>query len=110
MSKPVGYVVRPWGEGYWRWSCTGRGRSGDHWGIVGPPFKRADAERMALEHLAEAHANPGPALQADTEEQGMEVYPESHDRPAARRAVAGPFLRHVRHAVERRRGRDEPGR
>jgi hypothetical protein len=56
MTSERTYVIREWGDGFWRWSCVGQHQSSEHCGIVGPPFKRDDAERLAEEHWAEAHA------------------------------------------------------
>ncbi len=55
MSLERRYVIRDWGEGFWRWSCLGERRTSGHSGIVGPPFKRQDAQRAAEAHWDEAH-------------------------------------------------------
>jgi hypothetical protein len=55
VSQQEGYIIREWGDGYWKWSCNGQGRNGKHSGIVGPPFGLEDVRRLAQEHWAEAH-------------------------------------------------------
>jgi hypothetical protein len=65
MTEEQGYVIREWGNGYWKWSCTGQGRSGRHSGIVGPPFRLEDVQRMAEEHWAQAHAEVGLILRPE---------------------------------------------
>jgi hypothetical protein len=61
MADDRRYLIRDWGDGFWRWNCLGRYQSSEHTGIVGPPFKRDDARRMAEEHWAQAHAAACPA-------------------------------------------------
>ena len=59
MRAGIDYVIRDWGEGYWRWDCLHcqRGRR-DGYGVLGPPFKLEDVRREAAGHVAAHHQQP----------------------------------------------------
>ena len=108
MSQHERYIIREWGEGFWRWSCIAKGSSTKgHWGIVGAPFTREDARRAAEEHWAQAHADAPPPVDASAADVTPEAYPEKPRRRAEDPVVASALLQRLQRASDQRRERPQ---